>query len=395
MARRMLVLLVCWWLPAAVCVVPLGAAAPAGPAEAVKSAKQALGKLDQTEENGARRGRLYERLGNAERQLGRQQAARRAYRRALDEYARGGADAERDRLLERISEPAKGWSRKSAAGFDRIMGAWAQLVELRAQADKYPRRDRPAEIDEIDPGVYALMQEANRIRKQAGKWRYPALGAEALEVEGRVLGTTGDLAAEVAKYREAAGLCEQACPPGRRKLLGRTAKLMERKDQLVGAYKLFAEINAEKIKDLPGERRRYGRSDDLVRVCQKLRRQAGAPACDRLEKEAVGFVTFRDFSAGPVRAKLSPEEMGEVHAEYLPLLSGCLARAARMGEVEAGEAYELDWAVHNDGRAVRFKCSPEIDGLELGRCFRRALDMFRYPRYRGERRNVTVPLTVE
>ena len=132
-----------------------------------------------------------------------------------------------------------------------------------------------------------------------------------------------------------------------------------------------------------------------MRVCKKLRRKSGVPACGRLEKSAAGFMTFRDFSAGPTRAKLGKAEMGEVHFEYLPLLSGCLARAARAGEAEPGETFELDWAVRNDGRAVRFQCNPSVDGLQLGDCFKKALDMFRYPRYRGERRNVTVPLAVQ
>jgi hypothetical protein len=373
----------------------LPSAATAGPAEVVKNCKKALKNLDETEDNGVRRGRLYERIGNAERQQKRQKAARRAYRRALDEYARGDADDRRDRLLSRISERGRGWSKRSAAYFDRFMEAWAQVGELHNQARKFKRRDKPADIDEIDPEVYTLMQEANNIRKRAGKWRYPALQAAALEVEGRVLGATGDLPAEVEKYREAAELCESACPARRRTLLYETARLMERQGDLVGAYKLFAEINAEKIEDLPEERRRYGRSEDLVRVCAKLRRKSGVPSCLRLEKSTVGFMTFRDFSTGPTRAKLSKVEMGEVHAEYLPLLSGCLAKAARRGEAELGETFELDWAVRNDGRAVRFMCNPSVDGLELGKCFRRALDMFRYPRYRGERRNVTVPLAVK
>jgi hypothetical protein len=367
----------------------------AGPAEVVKRARQALNNLDKTEENGARRGRLYRRIGNAERRRGRQPAARKAYRRALDEYARGGAGPQRDRLLGRISKRGRGWSKKSAAYFDRFMEAWAQIVELGAQANKFRRRDRPADIDEIDPEVYTLMQATNRIRKRARKWRYGALWAAALEVEGRVLGATGDLFAEVEKYREAAELCAQACPQRRRTLLYQTARLMERQGELVGAYKLFAEINAEKIGDLSAERRRYARSEDLVRVCAKLRRKSGVPACDRLERSAAGFMTFRDFSAGSTRAKLSNAEMGEVHAEYLPLLSGCLARAARTGEVEPGEAFELDWAVRNDGRAIRFQCNPPVGGLHLGDCFKKALDMFRYPRYRGERRNVTVPLAVK
>jgi hypothetical protein len=384
MVSRSLVLLLCLF----------PAVSFAGPAEVVKNSKKALKNLDESEENGVRRGRLCERIGNAERQRKRQKAARRAYRKALDEYARGDADDRRDRLLSRISERGKGWSKKSAAYFDRFMEAWAQVKELHGQARKFKRRDKPADIDEIDPEVYTLMQEANRIRKRAGKWRYPALAAAALEVEGRVLGATGDLPAEVEKYREAAGLCETACPSRRRTLLYETARLMERQGELVGAYKLFAEINAAKIEDLPEARRRYGRSEDLVRVCAKLRRKSGVPSCLRLEQSTVGFMTFRDFSAGPTRSKLTKAEMGEVHADYLPLLSGCLAQAARRGEAEPGETFELDWAVRNDGRAIRFQCNPPVDGLQLGECFKKALDIFRYPRYRGERRNVTVPLAV-
>jgi len=71
-----------------------------------------------------------------------------------------------------------------------------------------------------------------------------------------------------------------------------------------------------------------------------------------------------------------------------------LRKAVKEGDAEPGDTFELFWAVRNDGRTDRFQCTPSIEDLDLGNCIEAALDTFRYPKYRGERRTVPVPLRV-
>jgi hypothetical protein len=77
------------------------------------------------------------------------------------------------------------------------------------------------------------------------------------------------------------------------------------------------------------------------------------------------------------------------------LLSECLMSAVRRDEVLPGDSLELAWTVRNDGRISKAECMPPIKELGVWSCFKNALRLFRYPRFTGQRQNITLPLAVQ
>ncbi|HUU01928.1 MAG TPA: hypothetical protein VM425_10830 [Myxococcota bacterium] len=296
--------------------------------------------------------------------------------------------------LSRATEARKGGQQpaKSAKTSLNFQKAWKHLLVLQRRVNKLPRRSEPA--DDLDLTLLQLEQELNDISKLAVRSGYDELLAFSLEVEGRLLGAAGQPEEEYKKYAEAARVCDKgACPLRRRRVLDLAARLYEKQGKIEKAFDLFAAINSESSAGLPADVRRYSRSADLVRVCRALRKKNAPGACYRIEKKTTGSATFPDFSKRREKGMLSKTAIAEVHREYLPLLQACLSAAAKRRTVQPGDNFELFWAITNQGRTDRFQCSPS-DDEELSACFRRALEIFRYPRYAGERRTVTLPMTV-
>jgi len=359
----------------------------------VKKTYADLEKIEINEKTGRKRGSLLEKIGDVERKLGHLRGARKAYLQALNAYSTGNLTQSRWRLLKRLSKKSRGWSKKQAAFFSKIKSTWQELHSLHKKAGRLPRRSEPPEDIQVE--LFELMQNATEISEFAKKTKYPELLAWALELEGRLAAASGYPADEQEKYTEAVKVCSRgACPKKRREILFKSAHIFEKQNENKKAYGIFAEINFAKISGLPENIRRYSRSKNMIRVCNKLQAEFGARTCYQIEKKTTGFATYRDFSKGKTGSKLSREQIKTVHSEYLHLLTNCLTVSVKRGEVESGEKLELDWAVTNEGRAVRFKYSPLAEPDNLGKCFKEALDTFRYPKYRGQRQNVTLPLGV-
>ncbi len=290
------------------------------------------------------------------------------------------------------ARPAGRKAAKPAKTSRKFKKAWKRLTVLQRRVNKIPRRLEPA--DDLDLTLLQMEEEINGISKLARQAGDFELLAFSLEVEGRLLGAAGQPDEEHRKYAEAAGVCDKGkCPLRHRRVLGVAARLYEKQGKTDKAFGLFAVINAEAGAGLPVDKKRYTRSKDLVRTCRALRSKNGPGACLKLEKKSTGSATFTDFSRRHVKGMLSKTAIAEVHREYLPLLQACLSTAAKRREVQPGDNFELFWAITNQGRTDRFQCRPS-DSQELNACFRRALEIFRYPRYAGERRTVTLPMTV-
>ncbi|MBW1811603.1 MAG: hypothetical protein JRJ87_25675 [Deltaproteobacteria bacterium] len=362
-------------------------------AEFIKKAHANLEKFEVNEQTGKKRGHLFEKIGDVERKLGHQQAAHKAYLKALNAYSTSNSIKSRRRLLSRLSKSTRGWSKKQAAFFKKICATWKNLHNLCKKAGRLPRRSEPPEDIQVE--LFELMQSANEITELAKKIKYLELLAWALELEGRLAAASGYPADEQEKYTEAAKVCSQgACAKKQREILFKSAHILEKQSKNKKAYSIFSDINFYKISMLPEEKRRYSKSKDMIRVCNKLRTEFGTRICYVIEKKTTGFPTYRDFSSGKLESKLSRKQIKAVHSEYLHLLTNCLTDSVKNGEVENGEKFELDWAVTNEGRAVRFKYNPVADPDNIGKCFKEALEIFRYPRYRGQRQNITLPLAV-
>ncbi len=353
-----------------------------------------LSALDLRQENAAKIGRLREKKGDTLRELGRPKSAAAIYRKAMAAYAAAGETRRRDRLVRRLSKKSEKWPAAYARRFKRLEDAWQTVKKIVKKARRWPRKNEPP--DEIRPEIFEWMQAATKITALARKTRNRELRAWGLQAEAILAGVSGYPDDELEKYALAAAACEKgACRQKRAGLLRTAARINEKAKQWSDAYTLYAQANAIETRNLKKAKRRYARSKSLIRVCAQLRKIPNSVSCLKLEQQATGFVTFHDFSSARKRQKLSKAEIHGVHKEYLALLTKCLFDATKRGEIQRGEQFVLDWAVSNEGRAVRFEFKPSQTGSELGRCFSTAMQLFRYPRYRGERRTITLPLAVD
>lgn len=362
--------------------------------EAIKKIREELKAIEKNSKTAFRRGRLHEKIGNLEVDRGRPVVAVKAYRRALDAYASAGTNLRRDRLLSRLSRKRRDWSQDAADIFREIKDAWRQIKRLRYRARMLPRRKQPPK----QPGkrIEKYQEQLEEVRKVARQHKYAELQAWVTEVNGRLAAAEGRPEEEPVHYQKAAALCDQeACPGKRKQLLIAAAWTYERLGQLEESFKIYARLNAEALDGRSEKERQYARSRELVRVCRKLLKKSGDVSCWDLERRTVGFVTYWDFSKGRRKPQLSRSDIREVHEEYVPLLSKCLIQAVKTGEAEPGETYQLSWTILNNGQAKNFECWPATEEYDLGTCFKEALTIFRYPRYLGERQNITLPLLVE
>jgi hypothetical protein len=334
-----------------------------------------------------------EKAGDQKRKQDRQKEAAKIYLQALDAYSTSGDGKSRERLLKRLSKRGRKWSKRSAAKFARRHRAWTQVTELMKKANKMPRRKR--ELQNLNADIYDLEHQANRLRELAVKLNDKELQAWALQLEGRTLATAGMPADEIKKYREGAEICGQgACHPKRWVLLKMAARLLEKGDDIKEAYRLQVTVNAEKNAGLPKVKSRYIRSKAMNRLCRRLQDEKHSSDCLNIEIATVGYSTHTNFSDGSTFEKFPKAHVQKVHDDYLPLMIRCLRRAIDSGEAERGEIYNVGWTVRNDGRAGKFKSRPSVDGLEMGVCFKKVLKIFRYPRFKGERHNISLPLRV-
>jgi hypothetical protein len=358
----------------------------------IRGAMEELKKIEKNESTALLRGQLNEKIGNLERAKGRTKKAVLSYRHALDAFASGGLAEERDRLLKELSRKGRNWPQKTAVSFDGRQKAWEKMESVRSEAKKLERHSEPPAAK--DPKVVDLQKQVDAIFSVGNRERDQELLAQAKWVQGRIAATLGDADSEIRRYREGAELCANGvCPKTRRRLLAMTAEVLEIRGEPEEAFRIAASLNAEKMAGSEEPARKHVRSKAMVRLCQSIRAKGGA-SCREIEKKAVGFVTYRDFSDDPEQPELTPEMIQEVHEEYTPLLGECLYEAAKKGEAEPGSSFELDWTVRNDGRVDFFTVTPTIDGTGLHRCLQEAIQWFRYPRYLGERRNVILPLSV-
>ncbi len=210
------------------------------------------------------------------------------------------------------------------------------------------------------------------------------------------------LSKDEAKAAEAAGHFKRAesactapqCAQVRRRALKQLAYLHWRSGDLeVAARAFFAELGLA-TEDLPSDRQRYARTDELEKICAQYDKKHTAGACRRLEKSTLGRYTFLDFSKRRGRG-LSPESVRRVNEHYRVLLEECLSAQAERMRPPSFETFAIQWTVGNDGRVRSAKIDrKEHDAGELGRCVREQFAHWRYPQYTGEGQHVEQSFTV-
>jgi len=354
--------------------------------------RQSIQALPSEATAAARRGQLLEKLGDLERGRRREGAAAGVYRQALEAYTTAASGRKRQLLL-RLSRPAPGFGDRSARSFKDYLDNLTQATQLHQRCLGLPRRDKPPAS--VDARLKDFPRQIGSCREAGNRHKDPQLLAFALECEARLAASRGDLGLEEGKLRKAIEGCARlACPATRRRLRLILQKGLEARAALREAFEVAAQHNADLATELPEPLRLHHRGADLLRLCERLRALPESPPCRDLERKATGSVTYRDFSLGPTRPSLSADVVKPVHDEYLPLLIECLTRAVKDGELEAGDELELSWTVKNDGHTTNLERSPPGDEPGLTRCLGAAVEAFRYPRFPGQRQNITLPLSV-
>jgi hypothetical protein len=155
------------------------------------------------------------------------------------------------------------------------------------------------------------------------------------------------------------------------------------------------ELNQLKQAKLTPEARRYARTPMVETTCARFERKHGPGSCALLAFEATGEYSFHDHSRGRPKRSLSPSDVEDSQAQYLPLLRECIASAAKLEE--SGDVFEdanltIAWVVDGQGRASGVEISPHRYDDLIGPCVNERVSWFRYPRtLDGERRSVSVP----
>lgn len=319
-------------------------------------------------------------------------AAAESFWQAITAFTSARKMHHRRALLQRLRKPAPGWPRQAAARFAALWKLENNLDKLLRRCRRLPRRSSPPA--DVDATLFELTSRAVRLADQSRSVGDHWCQARALQAQARLAAASGYPADEEKKLLAAVRACDRGnCPGLAAELLTQLSRRSARAGDLAEAYRRLARANAQALLGLDKSQRRYRRSRPMIRLCRRLRR-SDPQACLRLELEATGFATFTDFSRRSLPAPPGKQQLAEVHAQYLPLLHYCLNKSARAEEVAAGDSFELFWAVTNQGRSTRFHIEPAGRAPQLEACLRKALKLFRYPRYRGERRTVTVPLVV-
>jgi hypothetical protein len=145
---------------------------------------------------------------------------------------------------------------------------------------------------------------------------------------------------------------------------------------------------------LPESLRPWGRPPELDKVCAQVDAVKGAGACRKAEKQALGLLTFKDFSVSGGGDGLSADAVREVNEHYAPLMQECLGEQAKRLTPPDAERYEVRWMVFNDGRVGEAHLRRDLDDSELAKCLRQQFLVWRYPRYEGEWQHVEQSYTV-
>ena len=355
-----------------------------------------LSQLDSSEQNAARRASVLERLADLERARKRPKRAFRAYRKAIFAYAQIDQKSKIHNLLGRLASSSADWPNKFARSFKRLLLAWSELDMTMQLARSVKKTSNKAQ--DYKGTLATIGQSASKLSKIAHRASDYALSARCHQLKARLAELRDRTSRALYHYRQAVELCDKGyCPKRMRsEIQDQTAEVLENADRLSEAYRAYTRINYQRIQHLPKEKQRHERSAEMSRVCAKLikRDKSGRKACQRLEQQMVGLVTYEDFSRGPQVSRLNQEQISKVHDEYLHLLVDCLHRAVRQRIFEPGDQLDLFWTVRNDGSTRGLECRPDLEGDSLFVCLQNSLELFRYPRYRGQRRSISLPLMV-
>jgi tetratricopeptide (TPR) repeat protein len=293
-------------------------------------------------------------------------------------------------LSKKLCRSTPSLGKKESQYFCRLARADEMLQKLQKQAASLPRRLQP--LEEIDEKLFDLSQKATDLVKEYRALEESCALGHAAALQGRLAWAAGETADAQKSFQQAAEIfSENACSSQAAAHFRTAAELSESRGELKQAYSLLVSSLWQQAAGQPPELRRYCRSSRLNELC---RRAASPIECARLEKKTVGVVLLEDFSRKKIDGSITLKEIEEVHRHGVAMLQLCLEEALGRGEIGPGDAFELFWAVTNEGGTDRFRLTPEDAPEKVRACLSEAVAALRYPRYRGQRQTVTIPLSV-
>ncbi len=210
----------------------------------------------------------------------------------------------------------------------------------------------------------------------------------------KALAEKGEAKRAAALEHAVASCTEMQCAELRRKALAAlVAKDLEKKNPDLALKHALVDLQVH-VARLPEPLRPWGRPPELDRVCAQVDLAKGAGACRKAEKQALGTLTFKDFSTAKSGEGLSADAVREVNEHYAPLMQECLGEQARRLTPPDAERYQVRWTVFPDGRVGDAHLRRDQDESELAKCLRKQFVVWRYPRYEGEWQHVEQSYTV-
>lgn len=211
---------------------------------------------------------------------------------------------------------------------------------------------------------------------------------------GQALREKGE-ARQLALLEQLDRVCQKPqCAQLRRKALSKRLATAREKHDVARTADLALREVAVIASTLPEAARPFVRTSTLIQSCAAYDLAHGAGSCRKLEKQILGWWTFRDFSKDTAGPRLSPEHVKTVNEHFAPLIQECLMeQALRMTPPDA-QRFDVNWAVLNNGRVGEAHLPKDLDDSPLAQCLRSQFSTWRYPRYSGETQNIEQSFTV-
>lgn len=146
------------------------------------------------------------------------------------------------------------------------------------------------------------------------------------------------------------------------------------------------------------EQRFWARTKMVDVACAAYDKEKGVDACRALEKQALGFYVFHDFSKEhlPDRQLISHEKLVAVNAHYNILIKDCLASEIKEIADKAAVSYLVYWLVLGSGRVDNFHSeSSSQDQSRFVQCLRAQFGFWRYPSHEGDPQRIKQGFSVK
>lgn len=310
--------------------------------------------------------------------------ARRAFDRALQRCEAKGLEGCRKKLLASLS----------SVGTRGKMPGVVERAKKLAEADGLLKKVLPAAKG--DATAKKAKPEADKALALYRGYKDPSGAARARALRGALLAAMGQNGPAWKELVAADRACREArCKESLRPFLGAAATALANAGDLELSAKARAVDSRAAFFALPPDARRYRRTPELQAACDKVN-ALNPGRCLPLIKEAIGDFAYRDFSRESRTGPLSPADLAATYQEFNGLLQPCFLEEGRRSHLVGQFFFDVEWTVGNNGHVAEVHMGKRSeDGSALHKCLSDKLSIWRYPRFGGERANVTQSFEVK